>query len=123
MNRTTFLSPAAEYERLRRRRRIEAEQKIGFNGRCFLVLQLTVLASLIYFSLFASPARSFYGSLIAGTAFWAAWLFSLFFAGRAAVVVASRLNLLESAWWAIGLAPWAMLMAQMTVVLTLMILF
>lgn len=120
------ISPAEEHARLRQRRRARAEDQIAFNGRCFLLLELLAggtygFVQLAPLSPSWPPNFSTFAVLTAIAIFLAAALFSLYFAGRAAVVVFSNFDLLETAWIAIGFAPWAVLMFAMTFLLSLMI--
>ncbi|MBA3314594.1 MAG: hypothetical protein M3552_08555 [Planctomycetota bacterium] len=122
MNRAAEVSPAEERERRRQGRRARAERQIAFNGRCFLLLQLIAIGAFMVGNPMPFPTRSSYGGLAAVAVFLTAWLFSLFFAGRSAFVVVTNLDLLEGAWWAIGLAPWVAMMLPTTLLLAPMLL-
>jgi len=111
-------SPFETFQRARRTRCDAAEMAIARHGRRFLLLQLTCLGSALFWTQIAWPPDPWVGFTL-GTIFHASWLFSLHAAGYAAFAAVCHIPVLEAAWVVIGLAPWGLLVLQVTAVLML----
>ena len=73
------------------------------------------------FTQFQLPLNPWIVPIAVIAVFNAAWFWSLREAGYAAFVAMCRHDVLETAWIAIGSTPWALLMAQITVPVVLLI--
>jgi hypothetical protein len=114
-------APFEQFQQSRRASCEDAEKRIARHGRRFLLFQLTALASLLVFTQFKLPLNPWIVPVAVIALVNAAWFWSLREAGYAAVVTISRYDVLETAWIAIGLAPWALLMAEITATVLLLI--
>jgi hypothetical protein len=113
-------SPLEALQRGCRIRCQTAERNMARHGRRFLLLQLACLGSLLFWTQFRWPPDPWVGFAL-GTIFHASWFFSLHAAGYAAYVAVSNASVLETAWVLIGLAPWGLLLLQVTAFLVLII--